>query len=35
MANCSDADRQAFYHDNFEDLMGGRLGSILSGVRAA
>lgn len=35
MANCSDADRQAFYHDNFEDLMGGRLGSILAASHAA
>ncbi|MAT06064.1 MAG: amidohydrolase [Acidimicrobiaceae bacterium] len=23
--HCSDADRQAFYHDNFVDLMGGRV----------
>jgi hypothetical protein len=35
MANCSDADRQAIYHDNFEDLMGGRLGSILAVSHAA
>lgn len=35
IANCSDADRQAFYHDNFEDLMGGRLGSILAASHAA
>jgi hypothetical protein len=30
MANCSDAQRQAFYHDNFEDLMGGRLPRLLT-----
>jgi hypothetical protein len=30
MANCSDAQRQAFYHDNFEELMGGRLPRLLN-----
>ena len=29
LENCSDEVRQRFYHDNFDDLMGGRLGSSL------
>lgn len=31
MEGCSDADRQAFYHDNFVDLMGPRLAPALVG----
>ena len=30
LENCSDEVRQRFYHDNFDDLMGGRLGSLLA-----
>jgi predicted TIM-barrel fold metal-dependent hydrolase len=30
MEGCSDAERQAFYHDNFVDLMGPRLTAALS-----
>ena len=30
LENCSDEVRQRFYHDNFDELMGGRLGSLLA-----
>jgi len=30
LANCGDEVRQRFYHDNFDELMGGRLGALLA-----